>query len=63
MQADRGGFSLLVQLSLILWPSSRTAPPRREEGDIAPILERLESAYSFSDSEPETISRIVGVIR
>lgn len=63
MRVARWGFSLLVLLSIILWTSSRMTPPRREGGDIFTILKRLESAYSFSDSESETISRIVGVIR
>lgn len=33
------------------------------DGDIATIMRRLESAFSFSDSEPEATSRVVEVIR
>lgn len=33
------------------------------DGDIVPIMRRLESAFSFSYSEPEATSRVVEVIR
>ena len=33
------------------------------DGDIATIMRSLESAFSFSDSEPEATSRVFEVIR